>query len=129
MSNTDAESPLTNYQRQFNYTALSPLGGQTAHVQFKGSFQGQQVLWDTHLITLQEVYRQGIAAGKYSDKNAISLPQFIDINEKDPAELTLTVGIDVPTIDAPAVLKTIIMINNYKLLRHGRHEYGPPRQF
>jgi hypothetical protein len=129
MSNTDAESPLINYQRQFNYTALSPLGGQTAHVQFKGSFQGQQVLWDTHIITLQEVYRQGIAAGKYSDKNVISLSQFIDINEKDTAELTLTVGVDVPTIDAPAVLKTIIMINNYKRLRHGRHEYGPPRQF
>lgn len=129
MSNTDAESPLTHYQRQFNYTALSPLGGQTAHVQFKGSFQGQQVLWDTHIITLQEVYREGIAAGKYSDNNAISLSQFIEINEKDPAELTLTVGIDVPTIDAPAVLKTIIMINNYKRLRHGRHEYGPPRQF
>ncbi len=129
MSDTDTQSPLTSYQRQFNYTALSPLGGQTAHIQFKGPFQGQEVLWDTQLVTLREIYRQGIAAGKYLEKDTISLSQFIEINEKDAAELSLTVGIDVPIIDTPTVLKTIIMIHNYKRLRHGRHEYGPSRQF
>lgn len=121
--------PLTNYQRKFNYKALSPLGGQTAHIQFKGSFQGEEVLWDTHLITLQEIYRQGIASGKYRDKDTITLSQFIEINEKDTAEVALTIGIDVPVIDTPTVLKTIIMIHNYKRLRHGRLEYGPSRQF
>jgi len=129
MSNTDTPSPLTNHQRQFNFTAVSPLGGQTAHIRFKGPFQGEKVLWDTHLITLQEIYRQGIVAGKYLEKDTISLSQFIEINEKDAAEVTLTVGIDVPVIDTPTVLKTIIMIHNYKRLRHGRHEYGPARQF
>ncbi|NNF96267.1 MAG: hypothetical protein HKM94_05000 [Halobacteria archaeon] len=120
---------MTNYQRQFNYTALSPLGGQTAHIQFRGPYHGEEVLWDTHLITLQETYRQGIAAGKYLEKDTISLSQFIEINEKDTAEFELIVGIDVPTIDVPTVLKTIIMIHNYKRLRPGRHEYGPSRQF
>jgi hypothetical protein len=129
MPNSDTPSPLTNYQRQFNYTALSPLGGQTAHIRFRGPFQGDEVLWDTHLITLQEIYRQGNATGKYPEKDTISLSQFIEINEKDTAEVTLTVGIDVPVIDTPTVLKTIIMIHNYKRLRHGRHEYGPSRQF
>jgi hypothetical protein len=129
MPNTDTPSPLTSYQRQFNYTVLSPLGGQTAHIQFKGPFHGQEVLWDTHLITLDEIYRQGIAVGNYLEKDTISLSQFIEINEKDVTELTLTVGIDAPIIDTPTVLKTIIMIHNYKRLRHGRHEYGPSRQF
>lgn len=129
MPNTTTRSPLTNYQRQFKYAALSPLGGQTAHIQFRGPFQGEEILWDAHLITLQEIYRQGIAAGKYLQKDTISLSQFIEINEKDAAEVTLTVGLDVPLIDTPTVLKTIIMIHNYKRLRHGRHEYGPARQF
>ena len=129
MSNSDTPSPLTNYQRQYDYTALSPLGGQTAHIQFRGPFQGQEVLWDTHLITLQEFHRQNMAAGKYTAKSTISLSQFIEINEKGSGEFTLTVGIDAPAIDTPTVLKTIIMIHNYKRLRYGRHEYGPSRQF
>ena len=129
MKKSDSQSPLTNHQRQFNYTALSPLGGQTAHIQFKGLFQGQEVLWDTRLITLQEIYRQEMSTGKYQEVDSISLLQFIEINEKSAAEFALTVGIDVPEIDAPTVLKTIIMIHNYKRLRCGRHEYGPSRKF
>lgn len=129
MKKSDSQSPLTNHQRQFNYTALSPLGGQTAHIQFKGLFQGQEVLWDTRLITLQEIHRQDMSTGKYQEVDSISLLQFIEINEKSAAEFALTVGIDVPAIDAPTVLKTIIMIHNYKRLRRGRHEYGPSRKF
>ena len=129
MPDPDKQSPLTSYQRQFDYKALSPLGGQTAHFQFKGAFQGQEILWDTHLITLREIYRQGLAEGKYSENNLVSLLQYIEINEKDAAELSLTVGINVATIDTPTVLKTMIMIHNYKRLRHGRHEYEPAYQF
>ena len=129
MSDPDTQPPLTSNQRQFGYKVLSPLGGQTAHIQFKGPFQDQEVMWDTHIITLREIYRQGIAEGKYPESEPVSLLQYIEINEKDDAELNLTVGIDVPTIDTPAVLKTIIMIHNYKRLRHGRHEYGPAHQF
>jgi hypothetical protein len=129
MKKSDSQTPLTNHQRQFNYTALSPLDGQTAHIQFKGLFQGQEVLWDTRLITLQEIYRQEMSTGKHQEMDSISLLQFIEINEKSAAEFALTVGIDVPIIDAPTVLKTIIMIHNYKRLRRGRHEYGPSRKF
>ena len=128
MTKTDPQSTLNNNQRQ-EYIALSPLGGQTAHIQFRGPFQGREILWDTHIITLQEIFRQGITAGHYQGKSSISLSQFIEINEKETAEWLLTVGIDVPAIDVPTVLKTIIMIHNYKRLRPGRHEYGPSRQF
>ena len=129
MSDADKQPPLKSYQGQFDYTVLSALGGQTAHIQFKGPFQNQEVLWDAHIITLHEIYRQGIAEGKYSKKDTVSLLQFIEINEKDASKLELTVGIDVPNIDTPTVLKTIIMIHNYKRLRLGRHEYGPVHQF
>ena len=129
MSGTDTPPPLASNQRQFDYKILSPLGGQTAHIQFKGPFQDQEIKWDTHLITLRELYRQGIAEGRYSEKDTVSLLQYIEINEKDASEFSLTVGIDVPTIDTPTVLKTIIMIHNYKRLRLGRHEYGPAHQF
>lgn len=129
MSEADSQPSLTSYRPPFDYKLLSPLGGQTAHIQFKGPFQGKEVLWDTHLVTLREIYRQGIAEAKFSEKDSISLLQYIEINEKDPAKLSLTIGIDVAAIDTPTVLKTIIMIHNYKRLRHGRHEYGPAHHF
>jgi len=129
MVDSSPEPPLTDSQRQFDYTALSPLGGQTAHIRFAGHFHGQQVIWDTHLITLQEIYRQGIATGTFAIDHPISLSQFIEIEEAGPAEMALKIGIDVPAIDTPTVFKSIIMIHNYKRLRIGRHEYGPPRQF
>ena len=64
MSDTDTQSQLTSNQRQINYTALSQLGGQSAHIQFYGTFKDREVLWDTQLITLREIYRQGLAVGK-----------------------------------------------------------------
>jgi len=109
--------------------ALSPLGGQTAHIRFLGQFLAKQVTWDTQLFTLQEIYRQGIASGSFAADEPISLLQFIEIEETGPSEMSLKIGIDVPAIDAPTVFKSMIMIHNYKRLRIGRHEYGPPRQF
>jgi hypothetical protein len=129
MVDSSPQPPLTEVQRQFDYTALSPLGGQTAHIRFVGQFHEQQVTWDTQLITLQEIYRQGIATGTFAADEPISLQQFIEIEETGPTEMRLKIGIDVPAIDAPTVFKSMIMIHNYKRLRIGRHEYGPPRQF
>jgi hypothetical protein len=129
MANSSSQPPLTDAERQFDWTALSPLGGQTAHIRFVGKFHGRHVTWDTHLITLQEIYQQGIAAGTFAADKPISLFQFIEIDETGPAEMTLKIGINVSAIDAPTVFKSMIMIHNYKRLRIGRHEYGPPRQF
>lgn len=129
MVDSSPQSPLTEVQRQFDYTALSPLGGLTAHIRFAGQFHGQQVIWDTHLVTLQEIYQQGKAAGTFAADQPISLSQFIEIEQTGPTEMALKIGIDVPAIDAPTVFKSMIMIHNYKRLRIGRHEYGPSRQF
>ena len=129
MADSSPQPPLTEIQRQFDYTALSPLGGQTAHIRFTGHFQGRQVIWDTRLVTLQEIYQQGKTAGTFSVDKPVLLPQFIEIEETRPTEMRLKIGVDVPTIDAPTVFKSMIMIHNYKRLRIGRHEYGPSRQF
>ena len=129
MTSSSSRPPLTGSQTQLEYKALSPLGRQTVHLQFNGRFQGHQVLWDTHLITLSEYYRQAISAGKIAKDEPVTLSQFIDIEEKKPDEMTLKIGIDVPIIDKPTVFKSMIMIHNYKRLRLGRHEYGPSRQF
>jgi hypothetical protein len=129
VTDNDNQIPLTGIQRNTDYTLLSPLGGQTAHIRFQGPFLGKEVTWDTHLITLQKIYQQGISAGTFAANEKTPVSQFIDINKIAPAEYALTIGIDVPVIDAPTVLKTIIMIHNYKRLRPGRHEYGPSRQF
>jgi len=129
MINSSSQPPLTGTQTQLKYKALSPLGGQTAHILFKGRFQGRQVLWDTHLITLTEYHRQAVAAGKIPKNEPVTLLQFIDIEEKKPDEMLLNIGMDVPVIDAPTVFKSMIMIHNYKRLRLGRHEYGPAHVF
>jgi hypothetical protein len=129
MTKSSPQSPLTEAQAQFEYTALSPLGSQTAHIRFAGHFQGHDVTWDTHLITLKECYRQAIHTGSVTENEPVTLCQFIEIEEKSPTEMALMIGIDVPVIDAPTVFKSMIMIHNYKRLRIGRHEYGPSRRF
>lgn len=129
MAKSSSQPPLTHAQRQFDYTALSPLGEQTAHIRFAGQFHGHPVTWNTHLITLQEIYQQGVVTGTYPAGKPISLSQFIEIEETASTEMELRIGIDVPAIDASTVFKSMIMIHNYKRLRIGRHEYGPSRQF
>lgn len=129
MTNSSPQPPLTETQTQFEYTALSPLGSQTAHIRFAGRFHDRDVMWDTHLITLEECYRQAVSAGRMTENQPVTLVQFIEIEKKSPDEMLLKIGIDVPVIDAPTVFKSMIMIHNYKRLRLGRHEYGPSRQF
>lgn len=129
MTNSSSHPPLSQAQTQFEYTALTPLGSQTAHIHFAGRFHGHDVTWDAHLITLKECYRQAIRAGSVTENEPVTLFQFIEIEEKGTTEMALWIGIDVPVIDAPTVFKSMIMIHNYKRLRIGRHEYGPSRQF
>lgn len=129
MSQSPLQPPLTKAQAGFEYEALTPLGGQTAHIRFSGRFRGEEVIWDTHISTLQECYRQAIDAGKLAKNTPVELFQYIEIVPKGSTEMTLNIGIDVPVIDAPTVFKSMIMIHNYKRLRQGRHEYGPARQF
>ena len=105
------------------YRTLSPLGGAYVQIGFLGVFQGQPVAWDAEILTLEEYDRR-------QDRLAPSAApvrtwrQFIEIGGHTPQGVALRVGLAVPQIDAATVLRSIVMIRNYKRLRPGRHEFG-----
>ena len=111
------------------YQPLTPLGGQEAHIRFPGRLQGQPVTWDARLRTLEAVYRDMLARGEIRPDQTVTLSQFLEIEPAGEGVYNLRIGLDVPRIDEPTVLKTIIMIHNYKRLQPGRHEYAPVRTF
>lgn len=93
------------------FRADTELGGASARLRFIGRFQGEDVVWDAELIALSA--RPGNAA------------QFLDIGAPAPRGIPIRVGLGVPCIDRPTVMKAIIMVRNYKRLHPGWHEFGP----
>lgn len=105
--------PQTRELHGISFTLLEPLNPDRAHFTFTGSFQGVTILWNA---TLRPADRAAApAAGTASS---------IDIGEMTAAGRTLTVTLDIPAVDEPAILRTIIMIRQYKRLHPGRHEFG-----
>lgn len=99
---------------ELRYTLLAPLRTDQAHFTFDGPFEGRTVTWDARLMTL------GYAAGSIPGAHR----PFIEIGATTSIGRALTVALDIPQIDEPAILRTIIMIRQYKRLRRGRHEFG-----
>jgi len=93
-----------------DYLMVEPLRPERAHFRFTGFFQGREVIWDTELIPLRksEQSRQSVQIGEGTDD-----------------EIPLKIVLDLPCITEPDVLKSIIMIRNYKRLHAGRHEWSP----
>ncbi len=94
---------------------LISLETRLAHIQFPGIFNNKDVIWDTQIHTLKSLAPTTSKQG---------LKQFIDITNQDDEILFISIALNVNKISTPEILKTIIMINNYKNLRVGRHEYG-----
>ncbi len=117
-------------QNKLVYEALEPLDGPSARIRFSGRLQGREVIWQARLRTLEDVWRERLAARELPADTPMTLRQYIDIaRDGDPAAWPLEVALAVPAIDAPTAFKTIIMIHNYKRLAPGRHEYGPGHRF
>ncbi|HID49669.1 MAG TPA: hypothetical protein EYP40_08705 [Chromatiales bacterium] len=114
---------------EVDYQALTPLGGPEAHVRFAGRLQDRPVIWDARLLTLGAVYRHMRETGELRPGQSVTLTQFLEIEPAGDGICKLRVGLDVPCIDEPTVLKTLIMIHNYQRLQPGRHDYGPSRTF
>lgn len=90
-------------------------------LRFIGPFEGQPVVWQTQLQTLHkfaEEYRK-----RTGTKDSLKLRQFIDM-DKQQDNYRLQIGLNLDKIDDAAILRTIIMIRQYKRLHMGRHEYG-----
>lgn len=94
-----------------DFAAVTELDGPAARIRFIGRFQDEEVVWDAQLIALAPL-----------DPDA---PQFLEIGAPDAQGVPIRIGLNVPRIDRPTVMKTLIMVRNYKLLRAGRHEFGP----
>ena len=115
MDPTTFDQHLASHRQQ--YELLSPLGETCCHLRFTGPFQGRPELWDAYLQSLS-----------YYVSNVVPRPptarQFIEVG--DPGELgrLIRIGLNVPVIDEPVVLKSLIMIRQYKRLAPGRYEFG-----
>lgn len=105
--------PQARRYRDVAFTLLEPLLPDRARFTFTGPFQGQIVLWNTTLRVADRA--SATAAGAASS---------IEVGEMTPAGRNLTVTLDIPTVDEPAILRTIIMIRRYKRMHPGRHEFG-----
>lgn len=94
-----------------DYLCGDVLGGRSARLRFIGRFEGEEVVWDAELVALAATEKAPV--------------QYLDIGEAGPRGRALHIGLAVPSIDRGTLLKTIIMVRNYKRLRRGRHEFGP----
>lgn len=99
------------------YQLFPPLGEAHCHFRFTGMFQGKQVVWDAYLQTLSYYVCNHSPALN-------SARQFIEVGEAGELGRAIRIGLHLPVIDEPAILKTLIMIRQYKRLAPGRHEYG-----
>ncbi|HEY0721956.1 MAG TPA: hypothetical protein VGE50_11970 [Gammaproteobacteria bacterium] len=88
-------------------TLLDPAGGPQVRLRFQGPFEGRTVTWDATFRTARQ-----------KQSNAI------EIGVEGAEGLPLTVTLNLPCIDLPAIRKTVIMIRQYKRLHYGRHEFG-----
>ena len=95
---------------------------QEANVRFNSVFKGKKVSWHAKIMTLQR-YRDEFLK---ETNQELPVQQFIEISQGGSTEdYNLVVTLAVERIDHPTILKTIIMIQNYKRLAFGRHEFGP----
>lgn len=99
---------------QLDYQCLDPLGGERVRLRFEGRLLGRPVTWDATLCTLNACTPRAIR-------------RFIEVGDTTADGVRLVVGLDVPSIDAPTLQKTVIMIRGWKNLRPGRHDYGEPK--
>jgi hypothetical protein len=114
--------PLARETHGIRYNLIAPPDAGQAHFTFTGKFQNQDVVWDTTLITLSHFHAQ-----QPDSIHAIVRCAFMEISGETEYGRALRVTLDIPHIDEPAILRTIIMVRNYKRLHPGRHEFGEPR--
>jgi hypothetical protein len=91
------------------YLAYSPVGEAEVRVAFADTFEARPVVWCATIRCLPE--------------DSDNQQQYIEVQVDDPLHPTVRVGLPLPMINEPVILKTIKMIRQYKNLRRGRHEF------
>lgn len=97
-----------------DFICATPLPAPVASVSFLGPFLGEEVAWQMTLTTLAAARR-----------HAPTPCPFIEIAPGVAGVHAITVGLDLPFIDEPAIRKSIIMVRKYKRLAVGRLEFCP----
>ncbi len=120
MDPIEFEQQLASHRQKFEL--LSPLGESCCHIRFTGPFQGKLVLWDAYLQTLSYYVRN-------QPSPLESARQFIEVDDVSELGRLIRIGLNVSIIDEPVILKSLIMIRQYKRLAPGRHEYGEVLRF
>jgi len=116
--------PLAREFHGIHFTLLAPPDAGQARFTFTGRFQNQEIIWDTTLLTLAHYH-----AEQPQSAQPVVCTAFLEIGGVTAHGRAICVVLDIPRIDEPAILRTIIMIRNYKRLYPGRHEFGEPRTF
>ncbi len=107
----DLQARLAEQGREFLVDARP--GPDRARIRFIGRFEGEPVVWKAQLRAL------AAEAG---------LPQYLEIGPAEADGRPIEIGLAVPAIDECVMLKTVIMVRNYRRLRVGRHEFAGPRK-
>jgi hypothetical protein len=98
------------------YTLLGRDGPDHARIRFEGTLRGACILWDAEVMTLERAAREtGVPQRR----------QFIDVQQVHEGAGRIVTGLAVPAIDAPTLLKAVMMLRQWKGLGPGRHEFDP----
>jgi hypothetical protein len=114
------EQQLAKHQQKFEL--VTPLGETCCQFRFSGPFLGELIVWDATLQTLS-YYLSNHAPLQRSAR------QFIEVGDVGEHGRRIRIGLNLSRIDEPVVLKTLIMIRQYKRLAMGRHEFGETLHF
>lgn len=116
--------PLARERHGIRYTLLAAPDSGQAHFTFTGRYQNHEIVWDARLLTLARYHSGQPAASQPVVRSA-----FLEIGGTTSHGRAIQIALDIAEIDEPAILRSIIMIRNYKRLRPGRHGFGEPREF
>jgi len=94
------------------------LHAQHARFRFHGRFEQRAVLWHCELYSLHYY-----ACKHLGVEHGTGVQQRLVV-EAEADHHRILVALKLPRIDRSAVLKTLIMVRNYKRLRRGEHCYG-----
>lgn len=118
------EYPESRCLQGIEFRLLAAPTAYQARFAFIGRFQDREVTWDTTLLTLAHYHQERTPVAQ-----AVERFPFLEIGAETATGRALRVALDIEQIDEPAILRTIIMIRQYKRLREGRHEFGVARMF
>lgn len=111
----DLEETLRRQGRR--YLALTPLDSHQARICFPGRYRGRPVVWDARLYALDDPRHAALRPrGEFT--------QYMELGAPDGDRVPIAIGIAVKVIDAAVADRATIMIQKYKRLPDGRHEYG-----